>query len=82
MRFFKYFSQSKLFANFLLTRNYNNFARIVPVKYYSIKTIKQYYYENKEKVLAQQREYQDKKTLFEKARIKMLYYFFLGKIQT
>ena len=35
---------------------------------------KQYYYENKEKVLAQQREYQDKKTLFEKARIKMLYY--------
>ena len=46
MRFFKYFSQTKLFANFLLTRNYNNFARIVPVKYYSIKTIKQYYYEN------------------------------------
>ena len=35
---------------------------------------KQYYYENKEKVLAQQKEYQDRKTLFEKARIKMLYY--------
>ena len=38
------------------------------------KRTKQYYYENKEKVLAQQREYQDKKSLFEKARIKMLYY--------
>ena len=35
---------------------------------------KQYYYENKEKVLAQQKEYQDKKSLFEKAKIKMLYY--------
>ena len=46
MRFFKYFSQTKLFVNFLLTRNYNNLARVVPVKYYSIKTIKQYYYEN------------------------------------
>ena len=38
------------------------------------KRTKKYYYENKEKVLAQQKEYQDKKTLFEKARIKMLYY--------
>ena len=46
MRFFKYFSQTKLFVNFLLTRNYNNVARVAPVKYYSIKTIKQYYYEN------------------------------------
>ena len=35
---------------------------------------KKYYYENKEKVLAQQREYQDKKSPFEKSRIKMLYY--------
>ena len=35
---------------------------------------KQYYYENKEKVLKQQREYQDKKSPFEKSRIKMLYY--------
>ena len=35
---------------------------------------KQYYYDNKEKVLAQQKEYQDKKSLFEKAKIKMLYY--------
>jgi hypothetical protein len=38
------------------------------------KRTKKYYYENKEKVLAQQKEYQDKKSLFEKARIKMLYY--------
>jgi hypothetical protein len=38
------------------------------------KRTKQYYYDNKEKVLAQQREYQDKKSLFEKAKIKMLYY--------
>ena len=35
-----------MFANFLLTRNYNNVPRVAPVKYYSIKTIKQYYYEN------------------------------------
>ena len=35
---------------------------------------KQYYHENKEKVLKQQREYQDKKSPFEKSRIKMLYY--------
>lgn len=46
MRFFKYFSQTKLFINFLLARNYNNVARLMPVKYYSIKTIKQYYYDN------------------------------------
>jgi len=38
------------------------------------KRAKQYYYDNKEKVLAQQKEYQDKKSLFEKAKIKMLYY--------
>ena len=35
---------------------------------------KKYYQENKEKVLAQQKEYQDQKSLFEKAKIKMLYY--------
>ena len=35
---------------------------------------KQYYYENKEQVLKQQREYQDKKSPFEKSKIKMLYY--------
>ena len=35
---------------------------------------KQYYHENKEKVLKQQREYQDKKLPIEKSRIKMLYY--------
>jgi hypothetical protein len=35
---------------------------------------KQYYYKNKEQVLKQQREYQDKKSPFEKSRIKMLYY--------
>ncbi len=29
---------------------------------------KQYYYDNKEKVLAQQKEYQDKTSLFEKAK--------------
>ncbi len=45
MRFFKYFSQRKLFVNFLLIKNYNNFACIAPKKYYSIKTIKQYYYD-------------------------------------
>ena len=46
MRLFKYFSQTKLFVNLLLIRNYNNFVGIKPLKYYSIKTIKQYYYEN------------------------------------
>jgi hypothetical protein len=35
---------------------------------------KQYYHQNKEQVLKQQREYQDKKSPFEKSRIKMLYY--------
>ena len=35
---------------------------------------KTYYYDNKEKVLAQQKEYQGKKSLYEKARNKMLYY--------
>ena len=35
---------------------------------------KKYYQENKEKVLAQQKEYKDKKTPYEKSRIKMLYY--------
>ena len=35
---------------------------------------KKYYEENREKVLAQQKEYQGKKSLFEKARNKMLYY--------
>ena len=46
MRFFRYFSQSKLFVNLLLSRNYNYVSRILPSKYYSIKTIKQYYYDN------------------------------------
>jgi hypothetical protein len=35
---------------------------------------KKYYQENKEKVLAQQKEYQGNKSLFDKARIKVLYY--------
>ena len=35
---------------------------------------KQYYHKNKEQVLKQQREYQDKKSPLEKSRIKMLYY--------
>jgi hypothetical protein len=46
MRFFNYFSQTKLFVNLLLSRNYNYVARVLPSKYYSIKTIKQYYYDN------------------------------------
>ncbi len=48
MRFFRFFSQTKLFANILLSRNYNyiNNYRVLPSKYYSIKTIKQYYYNN------------------------------------
>ena len=46
MRFFRFFSQTKLFANILLSRNYNNVARVMPSKYYSIKTIKQCYYDN------------------------------------
>ena len=46
MRLFKYFSQTKLFVNLLLSRNYNNNVHVAPIKYYSIKTIKQYYYKN------------------------------------
>ena len=46
MRFFSYLSQSKLFVNILLRRNYNSISRALPSKYYSIKTIKQYYYDN------------------------------------
>jgi len=46
MRLFKYFSQTKLYVNLFLSRNYNNFVRVAPIKYYSIKTIKQCYYEN------------------------------------
>jgi len=46
MRFFSYFSQNKLFISLLLGRNYNSITRVLPSKYYSIKTIKQYYYIN------------------------------------
>ena len=46
MRFSNFYSQTKLFVNLLLSRNYNNVARVMPSKYYSIKTIKQYYYNN------------------------------------
>lgn len=46
MRFFNYFSQTKLFISLLLRRNYNSVTRVMPTKYYSIKTIKQYYYDN------------------------------------
>jgi hypothetical protein len=49
MRFFNCFSQTNFFVNLLLTRNYNHFNHInhlLPSKYYSIKTIKQYYYDN------------------------------------
>ena len=35
---------------------------------------KKYYEENKEKVLAQQKEYKNKKSPFEQSRIKMLYF--------
>jgi len=45
MRFFKYFSRTKLYVSLLLAKNYNNKC-VVPLKYYSIKTIKQCYYEN------------------------------------
>jgi hypothetical protein len=38
------------------------------------KHTKKYYEKNKEKVLAQQKEYQGQKPLYEKARAKMLYY--------
>ena len=48
MRFFNIISQTKLFVSLLLSRNYNYVTRnrIMPLKYYSIKTIKQYYYDN------------------------------------
>ena len=46
MRFSNFYSQTKLFVSLLLSRNYNNVARVMPTKYYSIKTIKQYYYNN------------------------------------
>jgi endonuclease I len=46
MRFFSYFSKTKLFVSLLLNRNYNSVTRVLPTKYYSIKTIKQYYYNN------------------------------------
>ena len=46
MRFSNFYSQTKLFVSLLLSRNYNNVARVMPSKYYSIKTIKQYYYDN------------------------------------
>lgn len=42
MRLPKCFSQ----INFLLSRNYNNIIYSFPLKYYSIKTIKQCYYKN------------------------------------
>jgi endonuclease I len=46
MRLFNYFSKTKLFVSLLLRRNYNSVTRVLPTKYYSIKTIKQYYYNN------------------------------------
>jgi len=46
MRFFSYLSQTKLFVSLLLRRNYNFVTRALPSNYYSIKTIKQYYYNN------------------------------------
>ena len=46
MHFFSYLSQTKLFVSVLLRRNYNCITRALPSKYYSIKTIKQYYYDN------------------------------------
>jgi len=46
MRLFNYLSKTKLFVSFLLNRNYNSITRVLPTKYYSIKTIKQYYYNN------------------------------------
>ena len=42
MRLLKCFSQ----INLLLSRNYNSIIRSFPLKYYSIKTIKQCYYKN------------------------------------
>ena len=46
MRLFKYFSRTKVFVSTLLIKNYNYFACVAPKKYYSIKSIKQCYYEN------------------------------------
>ena len=46
MRFSNFYSQTKLLVSLLLSRNYNNVARVMPSKYYSIKTIKQCYYDN------------------------------------
>ena len=46
MRFFNCLSKTKLFISLLLRRNYNSVTRVMPLKYYSIKTIKQYYYNN------------------------------------
>ena len=48
MRFFNIISKTKLFVSLLLSRNYNYVTRnrVMPLKYYSIKTIKQYYYDN------------------------------------
>lgn len=46
MRLFNSFSRTKVFVNFLLIKNYNYFACVAPKKYYSIKSIKQCYYEN------------------------------------
>lgn len=46
MRFFNYFSQTKMLVSLLLRRNYNSITRVLPSKYYSIKTIKQYYYKH------------------------------------
>jgi hypothetical protein len=46
MRFFNCLSKTKLFVSLLLSRNYNSVTRVLPTKYYSIKTIKQYYYIN------------------------------------
>jgi len=46
MRLFNYFSQTKLYVTLLLARKYNNYRCVMPLKYSSIKTIKQCYYEN------------------------------------
>ena len=39
MRFFKYFSQTKLLVNLLLVKKYTVTSRLTPSKYYSIKSI-------------------------------------------
>ena len=57
-------------ASEIIVRHLNE---ALPTERQNIRT-KQYYYENKEKVLAQQKEYQGKKSLYEKSRSKMLYY--------